>query len=232
MTLKTGAYRPSAIAYTMKLASEAKIEAISFDGAGGGTGMSPVPMMDEMSIPTVYLESVVLECAQILERKGRHVPDIIMAGGFINETQIFKAIAMSNFGNGPFVKAVLMGRSPLTAVMKADYYDQLSQEGKLPKTFTSKFGVKPEKFFIATPDLKKEYGERFKEIPWQAIGLFTYLTDRTGVGLKQLLAGTRKWKLELLDRTDLMSLSERASKVTGIPMAEEVEKEAIERILG
>ena len=53
MFLKTGAYRPSAVAYTMKFASEAKIDALSFDGAGGGTGMSPVPMMDEMSIPTL-----------------------------------------------------------------------------------------------------------------------------------------------------------------------------------
>jgi len=231
VTLKTGAYRPSAVAFTMKLVSEAKIEAISFDGAGGGTGMSPVPMMDEMSIPTVYLESIVLKCAQILKKKGRHVPDLVMAGGFINETQIFKTMAMSNFGNGPLVKAVLMGRSPLTAVMKADYFKQLAGEGKLPKTFANKFGATPEKFFIATPELKAKYGERFKEIPWEAIGLYTYLTDRIGVGLKQLLAGTRKWKLELLNRNDLMSLSERAAKVTGIPMVEEIEKDAIERIL-
>ena len=35
----------------------------------------------------------------------------------------------------------------------------------------------------------------------------------------------------LLDRNDLMSLSERATEVTGIPKAEEVEKDAIERIL-
>lgn len=231
VTLKTGAYRPSAVAYTMKLASEAKIDAISFDGAGGGTGMSPVPMMDEMSIPTIYLESIVLKCARILKKKGRHVPDLIMAGGFISETQIFKTMAMSNFGDGPFVKAVLMGRSPLTAVMKADYFKQLAGEGKLPKAFSRKFGDIPERFFITTPELKAKYGKQFKEIPWEAIGLYTYLTDRIGVGLKQLMAGTRKWNLQLLSREDLMSLSERAAKVTGIPMAEDVEKDAIERIL-
>lgn len=193
--------------------------------------MSPVPMMDEMSIPTVYLETIVLRCAQILKKKGRYVPDLIMAGGFIEETSMFKAIAMSNFGNGPFVKAVLLGRSPITAVMKSSYFKQLSEEGKLPKAFADKFGATPEKFFIATPELKAKYGTRFKEIPWEAIGLYTYLTDRVGVGLKQLLAGNRKWKLELVNRNDLMSLSERAAKVTGIPMADEVEKDAIERIL-
>jgi hypothetical protein len=65
----------------------------------------------------------------------------------------------------------------------------------------------------------------------EAIGVYTYLTDRVGVGLKQLMAGARKWKLSLLERSDLMSLSERAAKVTGIPTVEEVEKDAIEKIL-
>ncbi|MEM2972302.1 MAG: glutamate synthase-related protein [Candidatus Bathyarchaeia archaeon] len=231
VTLKTGAYRPSAVAYTMKIASEAKIDAVYFDGAGGGTGMSPVPMMDEMSIPTVYLETIVLKCAQILKKKGRYVPDLIMAGGFINETQIFKAIAMSNFRDKPFVKAVLMARAPVTAVMKANYFKQLAEEGKLPKAFTNKYGNTPEKFFIATPELKEKYGERFKEIPWEAVALYTYLTDRIGTGLKQLLAGNRKWRLELINRNDLMSLSETAAKVTGIPLPNEAEQEKIEAIL-
>jgi len=229
--LKTGAYRPSAVAYTMKFASEAKIDALSFDGAGGGTGMSPVPMMDEMSIPTIYLQAIVLRCAQILKKKGKYVPDLVMAGGFIEETSIFKTIAMSNFGQGPLVKAVLMGRSPITAAMKASYFKQLSQEGKLPKTFAERFGTTPEKFFIATPELKSKYSKRFSEIPAESIGVYTYLNDRIGVGLKQLMAGNRKWKLNLLSRNDLMSLSEIATKVTGIPLADEVEKDAVEKIL-
>jgi len=231
VTLKTGAYRPSAVAYTMKMASEARINYVSFDGAGGGTGMSPVPMMDEMSIPTVYLETIILKCAQMLKKKGRHVPDLIIAGGFIEETSIFKAIAMSNFGDGPFVKAVLMGRSPITAAFKGSYFSQLAQEGKLPKGFADKFGATPEKFFIAAPEIKAKYGDRFKEIPWEAVAVYTYLTDRIGVGLKQMLAGNRKWKLDLISRNDLMSLSERAAKVTGIPTPDEIEKDAIERIL-
>jgi hypothetical protein len=229
--LKTGAYRPSAVAYTMKFASEAKIDALSFDGAGGGTGMSPVPMMDEMSIPTIYLEAIVLRCAQILKNKGRHVPDLIMAGGFIEETSIFKTIAMSNFGQGPLVKAVLMGRSPITAAMKASYFKQIAQEGKLPRVFADRYGTTPDTFFIATPELRAKYSDRFNDIPAESIGVYTYLTDRVGVGLKQLMAGNRKWKLNLLGRGDLMSLSELATKVTGIPLADEVEKDTIERIL-
>jgi hypothetical protein len=193
--------------------------------------MSPVPMMDEMSIPTVYLEAIVLKCAQLLKKRGRHVPDIVMAGGFIEETSIFKSIAMSNFGGEPLVKGVLLGRSPITAAMKANYFRLLAEQGKLPKSFADRYGTAPEKFFIAAPSLKTTYGKRFSEIPMEAIGVYTYLTDRVGVGLKQLMAGTRKWKLSLLERSDLMSLSERAAKVTGIPTVEEIEKDAIEKIL-
>ncbi len=229
--LKTGAYRPSAVAYTMKFASEAKIDALSFDGAGGGTGMSPVPMMDEMSIPTVYLEAMVLKCAQILKKKKRYVPDLVMAGGFIEETSIFKSMAMSNFGEGPLIRGVLMGRSPITAAMKSNYFKQLAEQGKLPKQFGDRYGTSPDKFFIAMPELKAKYGVRFNDIPLEAVGVYTYLTDRVGVGLKQLMAGNRKWKLNLLERNDLMSLSERAAKVTGIPTVDEVEKDIFEKIL-
>lgn len=229
--LKTGAYRPSAVAYTMKWASEAKIDALSFDGAGGGTGMSPVPMMDEMSTPTLYLQALVLQCAQILKGKGKYVPDLVMAGGFIEETSIFKTIALSNFGGGPLVKAVLMGRSPITAAMKAGYFKQLAAEGRLPKSFTVKFGASPDKFFISTPELKAKYGDRFGEIPLESVGVYTYLMDRVGVGLKQLMAGNRKWNLNLLNRGDLMSLSTIATQVTGIPLAHEVENDVVKKIL-
>jgi len=84
---------------------------------------------------------------------------------------------------------------------------------------------------VTAPKLKEKYGERFKEIPWEAIGLYTYLTERIKVGLMQLMAGARKWKLDLIDRNDLVALTERAAKVTGIPLVEDAEKDAIERIL-
>ncbi|MCX8204997.1 MAG: glutamate synthase-related protein [Candidatus Nezhaarchaeota archaeon] len=221
--IKTGCYSPEAVAFTMKVASEARVDYVAFDGAGGGTGMSPVPMMNEMGTPTVYLEAQVLKCAEVLRRKGRYVPDVVMAGGFVDETQIFKAIAMSNFGSGPYVKAVLMARAPLTAVMKASFFAELAEKGKLPKAFEEAFGSAPEKFFIMAPELKAALKERFEEVPWGAVGLYTYL-DKVKVGLQQLMAGARKWKLNLIDRGDLVALTERASRATGIPMFEDLEQ--------
>ena len=232
VTIKTGAYRPVDVAWTMKVASEAKVDYITFDGAGGGTGMSPVPMMNEMSTPTVYLEAQILKGARILEREGKYVPDMSMAGGFINETQIYKAIAMSNFGDGPFIKSITMARSPLTAAMKSLYFTELAEKGRLPRDFANKYGNNPEKFFIATEELKKEYGSKIgNEIPWSAVGVYTYMYERLGIGLKQMLAGSRKFKLDLIDRGDIASLSKLAAEVTGIPMLHELEEELFEVIL-
>ena len=229
--LKTGAYRPAVVAFTMKCASEAKIDLVTFDGAGGGTAMSPVPMMQECGTPTVYLEAQVLKCAEILKKRGKHVPDIAMAGGFLNETQIFKSIAMSNFGGGPYVKAIAMARAPVTAAMKASYFAELAKTNRLPKAFADYYGTEPERFFIAAPKLKEIYGDRYAKIPLGAIGVYTYYFERLRSGLKQLLAGCRKWKLDLIGREDLVSLSERAKTATGIPMVEELESDAMEEIL-
>lgn len=232
VTIKTGAYRPVDVAWTMKVASEAKVDYITFDGAGGGTGMSPVPMMNEMSTPTVYLEAQVLKCAHILERQGRYVPEISMAGGFINETQIFKSIALSNFDGKPYVKSITMARSPLTAAMKSLYFCELAEKRRLPRDFANKYGNSPEKFFIATEDLRAQYGDKIgTEITWPAVGVYSYLSERIGLGLKQLLAGTRKFRLDLIDRSDIAALNKLASEVTGIPMLHEIEAELFEEIL-
>jgi hypothetical protein len=226
--LKTGGYRPAVVAFTMKCASEAKIDMLTFDGAGGGTGMSPVPMMNEASTPTVYLEAQVLKCAEILQEKGKHIPDLVMAGGFVNETQIFKSIAMSSLNGKPLVKAIAVARSPLTAAFKGKYFAELAEQEKLPKKFADLYGEKPEQFFIAYPELKKQID---KGLPWSAVGVYTYFYDRIGTGLKQLMAGSRKFKLDTLDRGDIASLTERAAEITGIPMIDQLEADAMDQIL-
>ncbi|KXB08660.1 glutamate synthase, partial [candidate division MSBL1 archaeon SCGC-AAA382N08] len=231
VTLKTGAYRPEDVAWTMRVASEAEVDYITFDGAGGGTGMSPVPMMNEMSTPTVYLEAQLLKCAKILEDNGKYVPDISMAGGFIQETQILKSIALSNFDSDPFIKSVTMGRSPITAAFKGKQFAKKAKEGKLPSNFEKKHGSSVDEFFVSSASLKEEYGDDYDKIPPSAMAVYTYIHDRIGVGLQQLLAGTRKWNLELVNRDDLAALTERASEVTGIPMIHQKESDVYERLL-
>lgn len=231
--LKTGAYRPEVVAFTMKAASEAKIDMLTFDGAGGGTGMSPVPMMNEMSTPTVHLEAEVLMCCRILRAQGRFVPDIVFAGGFVNEGQIYKSMAMSNLGDGPLIKAIGMARSPILAVMKSQYFARLAEMGKLPRSFVEEYSSDPMMFFIKATELQNRFQNKKlgKDIPWGAVGLYTYLEDRIGEGLKQLMAGSRKFTLEVLRRDDLASLSEYASKVTGIETFDSMAQRTIPGIL-
>jgi hypothetical protein len=115
--------------------------------------------------------------------------------------------------------------------MKSSYFMELQKKGQLPKAFATKYGNTPEDFFVVAPELKAAYGDRFSEIPWEAVGLYSYLSERVGVGLRQLLAGSRKWKLDAISRKDLIALTERAAKVTGIPLPEESEADVIESIL-
>ena len=52
-----------------------------------------------------------------------------------------------------------------------------------------------------------------KEIPPSAIAVYTYFASKLGTGLKQLLAGVRKFKLNLLERSDIATISQRAKEV-------------------
>lgn len=224
VTLKTGAYRPADLARAVKLASLGKIDLLTVDGAGGGTGMSPWRMMNEWGIPTVYLEALLYNFLRRLEEKGAFIPDCAIAGGIALEDQIFKAIALG----APYVKAVCMGRATLTAATVGKTQGQLLQDT---------YGRGREyreallRTFIGAVALKEKYGHDFERIPPAAIAIYTYY-DRLAVGLKQLMAGARKFALDKITRGDLMALTREAAAVTGIPYVMEADLEEVERILG
>ena len=73
ITLKTGAYGPTDLARAIKYSSIAKIDLLTVDGAGGGTGMSPWRMMNEWGVPSVELHSLLYEYAEKLAKKGEFV---------------------------------------------------------------------------------------------------------------------------------------------------------------
>jgi glutamate synthase domain-containing protein 2 len=224
VTLKTGAYRPVDLARAVKFASQAKVDLLTVDGAGGGTGMSPWRMMNEWGIPTVYLESLLYQYLKRLDEKGEFVPVCAIAGGITLEDHIFKAIALG----APYIRAVCMGRSTLTAamvgkthgrMMKETYGDGAEYQDVLMSTF------------VGAEQLKERFGDDFVRIPPSAIGIYTYY-DRLATGLRQLMAGERKFNLGLLSRDDLVSLTREATDVSGIPYVMDSDKEEVARILG
>ena len=224
VTLKTGAYRPADLARAVKFASEAKIDLLTVDGAGGGTGMSPWRMMNEWGIPTVYLESLLYKFVKRLDEKGEFVPSCAVAGGICLEDHIFKALALG----APYINAVCMGRSTLTAAMVGK-----TQERLLRKKYEegNQYREALSRTFIAAAELKEKYGEDFERIPPAAIGVYTYY-DRLATGLRQLMAGERKFALSFIDRNDLFALTREAADVSGIPYVMESDMKEVEKILG
>jgi glutamate synthase domain-containing protein 2 len=224
ITLKTGAYRPADLARAAKFASEARVDLLTVDGAGGGTGMSPWRMMNEWGIPTVYLESLLYKFLKRLDEKKEFIPSCAIAGGIALEDQIFKAVALG----APYVKAVCMGRSTLTAAMVGKTHGQLIED-----TYGrgEKYHEMLLRTFTAAEQLKEKYGKDFDKIPPAAIAVYTYY-DRLAAGLRQLMAGERKFALKYVDRNDITALTREAADVSGIPYIMETDAEEVEKILG
>jgi len=225
ITLKTGAYSMVELAMALRYGSEAKLDLLTIDGAPGGTGMSPWPMMNEWGIPTFYLQALAIEFANRLTARGMRIPDLAMAGGFSTEDGVYKVLAMGS----PYFKAVCMGRSLMIPGMVGKNIQDWMDKGDLPKT-VSKFGSKPEEIFVAYEELKARYGNDFKDIPLGAVALYTY-GQKFKTGMQQLMAGSRNFRLSTISRDDLMALTEDAAYVSGIPYVMEARREEAERIL-
>jgi len=223
--LKTGAYRPADLARAVKYASKAKLDLLTVDGAGGGTGMSPWRMMNEWGIPSVELWSLLYEYLRKLDEKGEFIPDVCAAGGITFEDQIYKTLALG----APYFKAVGMARSPLAAAMVGKTIGKRIKEDQIP-VYVERFGNKVEEIFVTASELMNTYGEKFNELPPGALGVHGYFT-RLNQGLRQLMAGNRKFSLEYIQRDDIASLTRDVENVSGIPYVTDVDKEEVEAIL-
>ncbi|MHA2430648.1 MAG: glutamate synthase-related protein [Promethearchaeota archaeon] len=236
--IKTGAYRPAATAWIIRLGVEGKVDGMTFDGAGGGTGMSPVGMMNEGSIPTVYLEALVVGCLDMIKKKNPNIrlPTISIAGGIANETQMFKALAMG----APYIKCIAMARAPITAAMKGKYIGEVIEKNEATHALIRNLGFPKEKdpstltlneAFVEYNNLLRAYS---RDIPTSAIGVYTYFASKLGIGLKQLLAGVRKFNLDLITRDHIAYISQRAEDVCknwnlGIKSQENIDFELVKK---
>ncbi len=225
--LKTGAYRPAALAQALSYSSKYGIDLLTVDGAGGGTGMSPWRMMNEWGVPPVELHSLLYQYAARLAEKGKHVPALALAGGFTFEDQIFKGLALG----APFVKLIGMARSPIAAAMVGKTIGNSIDSGEIP-VYVGRFGDSRDEIFVTAHELREELGEaEYNKVPSGALGLYTYY-ERLAQGLRQLMAGSRKFSPEYLSRDDLAALSPAVADVTGLPYVMDVDKAKIDEVLG
>lgn len=236
ITLKTGSYGMEALALAIRCATDAKLDLLTIDGAGGGTGMSPWNMMEHWGVPSLALHAKAWDYAKILADRGMQVPDMSFAGGFAREDHVFKALALG----APFVKLACMGRAPMIpAFVGSNIEGVLRRERRsvvhghwdeLPATVTC-FGDKPEQIFAAWETVAKKVGAaEMANIPFGAVAIHGY-ADKLGCGLQQFLAGVRKARVTDLSRSDLMSANRETARETGIPFMTEAENEKAMAVL-
>ncbi len=223
--LKTGAYRPVDLARAVKFASKAKLDLLTVDGAGGGTGMSPWRMMNEWGVPSVELWSLLNQYCKKIDDRGEYLPAIAAAGGITFEDQIFKAMALG----APYVKIVGMARGPVAAAMVGKTIGKRINEDQIP-VYVERFGNSVEEIFVTAPELKKQYGDRFYDLPTGGIGVYSYF-ERLSQGLRQFMAGSRKFDLSYITRDDIAALTPEAARMSGIPLVTDMDKEEAEKIL-
>lgn len=236
ITLKTGSYGMETLALSIKLATDNKLDLLTIDGSGGGTGMSPWNMMESWGIPSIHLHSKAYEYAKILADKGEDVVDLSFAGGLVKEDQIFKALALG----APYAKLVCMGRSlMIPGYLGSNIEGALHPERKekvnghwesLPKTVLEN-GIRVDDIFAGYYDLQKKIGkDEMEKIPYGAIASWT-LADKLAAGLQQLLAGARKFSLSELTRNEVYSANRETEEVTGVPFMCDVENDSAMKIL-
>jgi glutamate synthase domain-containing protein 2 len=224
--LKTGAYRPADLARAVTFASKYRLDLLTVDGAGGGTGMSPWRMMNEWGVPPVELHSLLYQYAKQLADKRKHVPALAVAGGFTFEDQIFKGLALG----APFVKMVGMARAPIAAAMVGKTIGLAMESQQLP-VYVERFGNAKEEIFVTASFLRNELGDKeFERIPCGALGLYTYY-ERLGQGLRQIMAGSRKFSLEYISRDDIAALTREASEISGLQYVMDIDKSEVQHIL-
>ncbi|MFO8059983.1 MAG: glutamate synthase-related protein [Bacillota bacterium] len=215
VAVKAGPYRVEDLARTLMLASEAGVDLVTFDGAGGGTGNSPLRMMNEWGYPTVYLEALVRRLCEKMRERGLRIPAVAIAGGIAFEDQVFKALALG----APHISLIGLGRAPMAAAMVGEAAARGLEEK----------GAALEEVFSGLPELRGRYGDEALRLPPGAIGVYNYVR-RVNIGLQQLMALCRKYRLEEIRRDDLIALTTEATRVTGVSHAADLDEEAVGRI--
>ncbi len=236
ISLKTGAYGMEALAMSIKFSADAKLDLLTIDGAGGGTGMSPWNMMEHWGVPSLVLHAKVNEYCKLVEASGVKVPDISLAGGFAREDHIFKALGMC----APYTKLVCMGRAPMIpgylgsnieGVFKPENKAALNGHWEeLPATVQA-FGKYPEEIFSGWEAVKNKVGkDEMKNIPFGAVALYGY-ADKLACGLQQFMAGARKFNLSEIKRSDLLAGNRETEAETGLEYMADAESDSAMKIL-
>ncbi|MBN1829131.1 MAG: hypothetical protein JW884_08295 [Deltaproteobacteria bacterium] len=128
------------------------------------------------------------------------------------------------------MKLVGMARGPLAAAMVGKTIGRKIEENQAP-VYIERFGRAKEDIFVTASSLRNEIGgEEFEKIPAGALGIYTYY-ERLAQGLRQIMAGSRKFSLDHISRTDLAALTPQAAQISGIKYIMDMDQEESMAIL-
>lgn len=236
ISLKTGSYGMEALAMAIRFAADARLDLLTIDGAGGGTGMSPWNMMDHWGVPSLPLHAKAYAYCRILADRGIRPPDISLAGGFAREDHLFKALALC----APFTKLVCMGRAPMIpgflgsnieGVFKPERRTAVHGHWEQLPSSVKTIGNYPEDIFAGWDAVRSKVGdEEMANIPFGAVAIYGY-ADKLACGLQQFMAGARKFSIDRISRDDLMAANRETADVTGIPFMTDAQEEQAMAIL-
>jgi hypothetical protein len=99
------------------------------------------------------------------------------------------------------------------------------KEGKIQKP-ASEHGDSVDKIFYYSSKVKEEFGE----VTPGALGMYSYY-EKMAMGLRQLMAGSRRFSLDEITRDDIFALTREAADITGINYIMDWENETSEAIL-
>jgi len=162
-------------------------------------------------------------------RKSHQNLELLICTKFLLSGNLLLKLNCSKFIFQTSQKKPGMARASITAAMVGKNVGQRIIEGNLP-IYYARYGNTIEATFIEAGRLKKNLGEKFKDLPTGAMGLYTY-NQRLIQGLKQLMCGARKFAVQHITRDDIAALTPEAARVLGINYVIDADKEEVEKIL-
>ena len=204
---KMAGYDKQDIKEVLRIASKYRVDMVTFDGAGGGSGYSPNKMMNEWGLPAIMIEPIICEYVSELKKDEAFVPAIVITGGFASEDQIFKALAL---GDGK-ISYVGVCRAAMAAAMKGKEVGERIANGQVPAEY-QKFGTTIEEIFADMNELKGIYDCEAEDLPTGAVGVYSYL-KKLAFGVKHFAALNRKFDINYVNQDDLIPLTELAFKL-------------------
>lgn len=189
-------------------------------------GIDLVTISGDAVFQGVCLHAAAHEFCERLQSRGEPVPDLAFSGGFCEEGQILKALALS----APFGRAVRISRALRIPSAVGERLTRWMNNGGLPKS-VRRHGAAPEEIFACWDEVADLVGRReIAKIPLGAIGIYSYVRS-LAAGLHDRLAAARRFRVASLRRSDLISLTPQCAAATGIPHFMDADRDRAEAIL-